>query len=94
MSDDLKPGVVHHFGSQPPVPPGPIASMLKSKVVEALGELNPGTGGAAIHLSSDAGVNLVFAHRGKNGRWQVDTWLGKHWEKPDCGWGAQAKILW
>jgi hypothetical protein len=86
-------GVVHHLGSVPPVGPGPIASRLKSIVHEALGELPPGTAGAAVHVTSDAGVNLVFAHRSAGGRWTVDAWVGRKWGENPWQFGAKAVVL-
>lgn len=88
-------GVVHSVGPLPPVAPGPIASSIKKAVHEALGELPAGAGGAIVRLSHDKGVELAFAHRSQNGRWQVDAFVGKGFQSTDTiRWGAEARMLW
>lgn len=91
---EQKHGVVHTLGPLPPVAPGPIASRLKALVHESLGQLPPGAGGAKVEVTSDAGVNVVFAHRGKSGRWQVDAWVGKSWGRDPAQFGGSATVLW
>jgi hypothetical protein len=94
VTEAVKTGVVHSLGPLPPLAPGPIASTLKKVVHEALGELPPGTSGAAVHVTSDAGVNLVFAHRGASGNWQVDAFVGRKWGNNPVTFEAKATILW
>lgn len=96
MPTPTKPpdGVIYSPGPLPPVAPGPIASRLKSIVHESLGQLPPGAGGAKVEVTSDAGVNLVVAHRGANGRWETSLWIGKSWGKDPATFGASAAVIW
>lgn len=88
-------GVQHHIGPLPPIPPGPIASSLKSVVHASLNQLPPDSSGARVAVSHDKGVELVFAHRGANGRWQVDAWVGKNFRTAtSIEWTASAQVLW
>lgn len=90
-----KNGVVHHLGPVPPVAPGIMQSAVKQVTAAALGQLPPGAGGAVVKLTHDKGVEVAFAHRGRNGKWQVDAWVGKNFSKASSiEWGAEAKILW
>ncbi len=90
MSD----GVIYHKGPLPPMAPGPIASQLKAIVHRSLGELAPGQSGASLEVTSDAGTNLVIAHRDPKGTWQVDLWIGKTWGKDPLSFGVSGKVLW
>lgn len=91
MSDT--PGVQHSIGSLPPVPPGPIASMLKQQVHQALSEIPEGKQGALVAVATESGVNLVVAHRSRDGRWTANAWIGKEWTKPVSA-GANVKLTW
>ncbi len=88
MSD----GVIYHKGPLPPMAPGPIASRLKALVHQSLGDLEPGQTGASIEVTSDAGTNIVIAHRAANGVWQVDLWVGKNWGTKS--FGVAGKFVW
>lgn len=87
-----QPGVVHTLGPLPPVPPGPIASSLKSHVYAALAEIPDGKQGALVGVATESGVNLVVAHR-VDDRWTVAAWVGKTWDKPVEA-GAYVKASW
>lgn len=87
--------VIHHPGPLPPVPPGAIASSIKKATFDALAQLPAGSGGAVVRLSHDQGVELAFAHKGANGNWQVDAYVGKKWEKGSpLTWRGDASVLW
>lgn len=87
------PGVVHSIGSLPPVPPGPIASMLKAQVHAALAEIPEGKQGALVAVATESGVNLVVAHR-VGEKFRVAAWIGKSgWDKPING-GVEIRASW
>ena len=91
MSDT--PGVVHSIGPLPPVPAGPIASMLKQQVHAALAEIPEGKQGALVGIATEHGVNLAVAHRSKDGRWVTAAWIGKDWQGPIRG-GVEVRAVW
>lgn len=91
MPDEPK-GVIHSLGPLPPVPPGPIASMLKQQVHQALSEIPEGKQGALVAVATESGVNLVMAHR-VDDKWTAAAWVGKTWDQPISA-GAYVKASW
>lgn len=89
-----EPGVVHYIGPLPPVAPGAIASSIKRATFEVLNAEPPSTSGAVVRLTHDRGAELAIAHRGKDGRWGVATWVGKSWDSDPVTWGAEIVVRW
>lgn len=85
-------GVVHSLGPLPPVPPGPIAAMIKSQVHQVLAEIPDGKNGALVAVGTAEGINLAVAHR-TGDHFTVVAWIGKSWTGPLDG-GASVRATW
>lgn len=48
---------------------------------------------AEVAVSLETGVNLVYAHKAPDGRWQAAAWVGSNWQG-ELTAGAQVTWTW